>query len=65
MRDWYKYETSNEQRRDALLKLLRRLKVTHEIEDRSKQERCDWWRVKVFITSPAQLTNINTWLNAN
>lgn len=65
MRDWYKYELGNEQLRDALLRHLRKLKVTHEVEDRSKQERCNWWRVKILITSPAQLANINAWLNAN
>ena len=65
MRDWYKYETGNEQRKDALLRHLRRLKVNHEVEDRSAKERCNWWRIKVLITNPEQISKVNAWLNAN
>ena len=65
MRDWYKFETGNEQYRDKLCRHLRKLKVTHEVIDRSAQERCDWWRIKILITNPEHLTNINAWLNAN
>lgn len=59
MRDWYKFDTGNEQQRDAVLRYLKRTKVAHELEDRSAQERCDWWRIKVLITSPEQLATIN------
>ena len=65
MKDWYKFETGNAQRRDALLRHLRKLKITHEIIDRSAEERCDWWRIKILLTRPEQLNDINNWLKAN
>lgn len=65
MRDWYKYELGNEQQRDAILRYLKRTKARHELEDRSAQERCDWWRIKVLITSPEQLSNINNFINTH
>ena len=65
MKDWYKFETGNESRKEALLRFLRRNKLTHELIDRSAEERCDWWRVKILITNNTQLTNINNWLKAN
>lgn len=65
MRDWYKYETGNEQERDKLCRHLRKLKVEHKVEDLTEKMGGYWWRVKVLITRPEQLTNINAWLNAN
>lgn len=62
MRDWYKFETGNEQQRDTLLRYLKRTKVTHELEDRSQQMRCDWWRIKILITSPEKLNTINHYI---
>lgn len=65
MRDWYKFETGNESRKESLLRFLRRNKITHELIDRSAEERCDWWRIKILITNDTQLINTNNWLKAN
>ena len=65
MKDWYKFETGNESRKESLLRFLRRNKIAHELIDRSAEERCDWWRVNILITNNTQLTNINNWLKAN
>lgn len=65
MKDWYKYELGNEQRRDTIAKYLKRSKATFEIEDRSAAERCDWWRIKVLITSTDQLADINHFITTH
>lgn len=63
MKDWYKFETGNESRKESLLRFLRRNKIAHELIDRSAEERCDWWRIAILIYNDKQVQEINTWLN--
>lgn len=65
MRTWYKYETGNENYRDALCRHLRRLGVRYEVHDDSKRMRCDWWRIAILIADPKQVTEIEHWLNTH
>lgn len=65
MRRWYKYETGNERRKDALGTFLRRSGIHYEIVDDSKNRRCDWWIVQILADDPKQVDMINTWLHTH
>lgn len=64
-REWYRYETGNEKRKDLLRSFLRRNGLRFEVKDESKTKRCDWWRVEILIIDPKQIQTINTWLNTH
>jgi len=64
MRQWYRFETGNEKRKDALRTFLRRNGYRFECHQ-DDIRRCDWWRIDILTMDQKQAQDINAWLQTH